>query len=39
MMSGITDRNNIIWSCGGGMPQDVSTQNIQTFINAVKEFI
>jgi uroporphyrinogen decarboxylase len=39
MISEITDRNNIIWSCGGGMPQDVSTQNMQTFINAVKEFI
>jgi len=25
------DKNRVIWSCGGGMPQDVSTENINAF--------
>lgn len=29
------DISRIIWSCGGGMPQDTSTENINTFIDAV----
>jgi uroporphyrinogen-III decarboxylase len=29
--------NNIIWSAGGGMPPDVSSENIQAFIEAVRE--
>jgi uroporphyrinogen decarboxylase len=29
--------DRIIWSAGGGMPQDVSTANIQAFIDAVRE--
>jgi len=33
----IEDKKRIIWSCGGGMPQDVSTQNINTFVTAVKQ--
>ena len=28
---------NIIWSCGGGMPPDVSNANIEAFINSVRE--
>jgi uroporphyrinogen-III decarboxylase len=33
----IDDYNRIIWSGGGGMPQDVSTTNIQAFVDAVKK--
>ena len=33
----ISNHDRIIWSAGGGMPQDVSTQNINAFIEAVKE--
>ena len=33
----IKDYNRIIWSAGGGMPQDVSTENINAFISAVKD--
>ena len=31
----LNDKTRIIASCGGGMPMDVSTENIQAFINAV----
>ena len=31
------DYNRIIWSAGGGMPPDVPTDNINAFIDAVKE--
>ena len=37
MYEEVEDKNRIIWSCGGGMPQDVSTENIQSFINTIKE--
>jgi len=37
MMSSVNDHSRIIWSCGGGMPPDVSTENIRAFISAVKE--
>ena len=33
----INDYSRIIWSAGGGMPPDVSSENINSFINAVKE--
>lgn len=33
----IKDHNNIIWSVGGGMPQDVRDENIHAFINAVEK--
>lgn len=36
MMSSVKDHSRIIWSCGGGMPPDVSTENIRAFIAAVK---
>lgn len=35
MIGSVEDRTRIIWSCGGGMPQDVSKENIQTFYNTV----
>ena len=27
----------MIWSCGGGLPQDVTTENLNTFINTIDE--
>ncbi len=30
------DLSRIIWSCGGGMSQDTSTENINAFINTVR---
>jgi uroporphyrinogen decarboxylase len=38
MMREVTDKSRIIWSCGGGIPQNVSTENIQAFISAVKDY-
>jgi uroporphyrinogen decarboxylase len=32
-----TDYDRIIWSVGGGMPPEVKDENINAFINAVKE--
>lgn len=37
MMESVDDHSGIIWSCGGGMPQDVKTENIQAFIDTVKK--
>ena len=34
----IADHSRIIWSAGGGMPPDVSNENINAFINAVKKY-
>jgi len=34
----IADHSRIIWSAGGGMPPDVSNENISAFINAVKKY-
>jgi uroporphyrinogen-III decarboxylase len=36
-MGEISDHSNIIWSCGGGMPPDVSNENIKAFIDEVME--
>ncbi|MGB9747459.1 MAG: uroporphyrinogen decarboxylase family protein [Bacteroidales bacterium] len=33
----VDDTTRIIWSCGGGMPPDVPTENIREFIAAVRE--
>lgn len=38
MMREAADHNRIIWSCGGGIPQNVPTENLQAFVKAVKEF-
>jgi len=35
-LEGVTDRKRIIMSCGGGMPPNVSTENIKAFVNAVQ---
>lgn len=36
MISSVSDRRRIIWSCGGGMPPDASTENIRAFLDTVK---
>ena len=36
-MGEINDHDHVIWSCGGGMPPEVSNENISAFIDAVKE--
>ena len=38
MMKAAPDHSRIIWSCGGGIPQNVPTENIWAFVSAVKEF-
>ena len=35
-LESVSDKSRIILSCGGGMPQDVPTENIEAFISAVK---
>jgi len=32
----VSDLRNIIWSCGGGMPPDVSTANIEAFRDGIR---
>ncbi|MGC9354897.1 MAG: uroporphyrinogen decarboxylase family protein, partial [Mariniphaga sp.] len=31
------EKNRVIWSCGGGMPPDVSTENIRAFKETIDE--
>jgi uroporphyrinogen-III decarboxylase len=38
MMRETTDHSRIIWSCGGGIPQHVSTGNLQAFVKAVTDY-
>ena len=33
------DKNRVIWSCGGGMPQNVSTENIRAFKETIDEYV
>ena len=33
------DTNRVIWSCGGGMPQDVTTENINAFKETIDEVV
>ncbi len=35
MWNNVQDKKGIIWSCGGGVPQDVSTENMQAFIKTI----
>jgi uroporphyrinogen-III decarboxylase len=37
MLEPLNDRSRIIASCGGGMPQDVSTENINAFIETIRK--
>ena len=34
-LSSVADKSRIILSCGGGVPSDVSTENIEAFLSAV----
>ncbi len=36
MVDSIADKRRIIWSVGGGMPQDVTSDNIRAFAEALK---
>ncbi len=38
MMRDTNDHHGIIWSCGGGIPQNVPTENLNAFISAVNDF-
>lgn len=38
ILNSLDDHSGIIMSCGGGMPMDVSTENINAFINAVEAY-
>lgn len=35
MMESAGDATHVIWSCGGGMPPDVPTENIRAFISSI----
>ncbi|MGD2093485.1 MAG: uroporphyrinogen decarboxylase family protein [Phycisphaerales bacterium] len=35
-LESVSDKSRIIMSCGGGMPPDVSTENIEAFLSAVE---
>jgi len=37
MVEEFGDTNRVIWSCGGGMPQDVTTENIKAFKETIDE--
>ncbi|WP_073001844.1 uroporphyrinogen decarboxylase family protein [Mariniphaga anaerophila] len=39
MVQSFGDKNRIIWSCGGGMPPNVSTENIRAFKNTINEVV
>jgi uroporphyrinogen decarboxylase len=36
MLAGTTDHSKLVFSCGGGMPPSVSTENINAFIKATR---
>ena len=37
MIKSFNEGKRVIWSCGGGMPPSVSTENIRAFVEAVNE--
>lgn len=37
MWNDVEDKKGIVWSCGGGVPQNVPTENMQAFIDAIKK--
>lgn len=37
MVHDFGDKNRVIWSCGGGMPPDVKTENINAFKETIDE--
>jgi uroporphyrinogen decarboxylase len=36
MIKEVGDKSRVLWSCGGGMPPDVSTENISAFIDTIQ---
>ena len=38
MMKETSDHTRMIWSCGGGIPQNVPTENLQAFVKAVIDY-
>ncbi|HDQ44410.1 MAG TPA: uroporphyrinogen decarboxylase [bacterium] len=36
LLKGLKDRSRIVFSCGGGMPPGVSSENIRTFVEAIR---
>ena len=38
MMREAVDHSRMVWSCGGGIPQNVSTENLEAFVKAVKDY-
>lgn len=38
MLEGLEDKSRVVFSCGGGMPPGVSSENIATFINTVQSY-
>ena len=36
LLDSLEDKSRVVMSCGGGMPPNVSSENIQTFIDTVK---
>jgi uroporphyrinogen decarboxylase len=32
----VQDKKGIVWSCGGGVPQNVPTENMQAFISTIE---
>jgi len=38
MLRALEDHSRLIVSCGGGMPPEVPTENIQSLISAVEAF-
>jgi len=39
MVEEFGDTSRVVWSCGGGMPQDVSTENIIAFKETIDEVV
>lgn len=38
LINSLEDKSRVIFSCGGGMPPGVSTENIQAFVRTVKQY-
>jgi uroporphyrinogen decarboxylase len=36
MWNEVEDKKGIIWSCGGGVPQNVPTENMKAFIETIQ---
>ena len=39
MVEEFADNNRVVWSCGGGMPQNVSTENIRAFLETIDKTV